>query len=392
MGPGDGLKGDARLLADLTASIPRDVIAGAQQQWLPNLGEEMQNRPKTRGPAPGGWITTTAASRQATADAGSRASPARDGGAAEQAAGTDGGSGATPAKGTEARGKDVTAAAPPAKTPGEAPSAGGKAPAKAADQTDDLLFPTEEELRAIKAGGKIPKPAVVSQAAGAPAIAAPSGAGAGGASAGPAAAPQSPETAGKISPPRGIASDVDAESWAAFGGWYRQDHAIFYRPTGHRDKFMTSWLLLTARHASKGARSPEARIFETLTGKDAQGSCTKCHSVDDEREGGRRVNFAPASAESKKGRFTSFVHEPHLGILEPRGCLTCHSLEQGRPYLDSYQQGNPQSFASGFGAVKKELCQTCHNTGMARQDCLTCHKYHLNNPLTPMMSTSVPTP
>ena len=33
------------LVTDLTASIPRDVIIGAQQQWLPNLGTEMANRP-----------------------------------------------------------------------------------------------------------------------------------------------------------------------------------------------------------------------------------------------------------------------------------------------------------------------------------------------------------
>ena len=35
----------ATLIADLTASMPRDVVVGAQQQWLPNLGREMANRP-----------------------------------------------------------------------------------------------------------------------------------------------------------------------------------------------------------------------------------------------------------------------------------------------------------------------------------------------------------
>ncbi len=42
---GGGAKLSAALVADLTASIPRDVVASAQQQWLPNLATEMANRP-----------------------------------------------------------------------------------------------------------------------------------------------------------------------------------------------------------------------------------------------------------------------------------------------------------------------------------------------------------
>ena len=36
-----GAKLSANLVADLTASIPRDVVASAHQQWLPNLSTEM---------------------------------------------------------------------------------------------------------------------------------------------------------------------------------------------------------------------------------------------------------------------------------------------------------------------------------------------------------------
>ena len=132
-------------------------------------------------------------------------------------------------------------------------------------------------------------------------------------------------------------------------------------------------------------------VFNTLTSKEAQGSCTKCHSVDDIQSKGRMVNFSPPSAESKHGRFTHFIHEPHFAIMADRGCLTCHGLEKGRPYLKSYEQGNPQSFASNFGTVKKDLCQTCHNSSMARQDCLTCHKYHVNGVLRTITNTRVPT-
>ena len=40
---GNGIKLSANLVADLTASIPRDVVVSAQQQWLPNLATEMAN-------------------------------------------------------------------------------------------------------------------------------------------------------------------------------------------------------------------------------------------------------------------------------------------------------------------------------------------------------------
>ena len=268
----------------------------------------------------------------------------------------------------------------------------------ATDQKDDLLFPTEEELRGLKAGNKdAEKSAPPEGAAGNTMPQTPS----------PmalhrpmprraqtnAAAPPQARAAPVIS----IDSDVDPESWAEYGGWYRQDYAIFYRPTGHKDKFIYSWLFLTGPQAPKGGKSPAAAVFDVLTGKDAQGSCTKCHSVDDIQGKGRVVNFSPPSVKSKQGRFTNFIHEPHFGILENRGgiqenrgCMTCHELEKGRPYLKSYEQGNPQNFVSNFGEVKKDLCQTCHNASMARQDCLTCHKYHVNDVITPIISTKIP--
>jgi hypothetical protein len=188
-----------------------------------------------------------------------------------------------------------------------------------------------------------------------------------------------------------IESDVDPENWAEYGGWYRQDYAIFYRPVGHKDKFIHSWLVLTGPQAPKGDKSPAAAVFDLLTDKDTQGSCTKCHSVDDIQGRGRFVNFAPPSVETKQGRFTNFIHGPHFGIMENRGCLTCHNLERGRPYLKSYEQGNPQSFVSNFGAVKMDLCQSCHTSSMARQDCLLCHKYHVNGVVTPIINTKIPT-
>jgi hypothetical protein len=276
--------------------------------------------------------------------------------------------------------------------------------AKAADQTDDLLNPAEDEVRGAganasakpKPGGGAAEGPSRKEAPSAGATDTPAPASAPAAPAPAVTAPAAPVPAATAEPPARAArsvnleSDVDAESWAEYGGWYRQDYAIFYRPIGHKDKFIYSWLSLTGPQAPKGAKTPAAAVFDLLTSKDAQGSCTKCHSVDDIRGKGRLVNFSPPSVESKQGRFTNFIHEPHFGVLENRGCLTCHNLEKDRPYLKSYEQGNPQTFVSNFGAVKKDLCQTCHTSNLARQDCLLCHKYHVNRIITPIMSTKIP--
>ncbi len=268
----------------------------------------------------------------------------------------------------------------------EAPSSDEQPGDQAAEQFDDLLFPTNEDPGAnAKPDGAVPADAAsgteADALAGAPAD---SGAESTGAQTGAA-------------PVISIESDTDPEDWADYGGWYRQDHAIFYRPTGHKDKFTYSWLFLTGPLAPRGDTSPPAAVFDYLTGKDAQGACTKCHSVDDSDGKGRLVNFSQASVESKQGRFTNFIHEPHMGIVdnlagsqENRGCLACHDLEKGSPYLKGYEQGNPLNFASEFGAVKKDLCQTCHTRSMARQDCLLCHEYHVNDVVTPVMNTKLP--
>jgi hypothetical protein len=490
---GGGAKLSANLVADLTASIPWDVVISAHQQWLPNLAREMADRRDTSDREQSGWSSVTTESRVAV-----ESSDQEQGGWTTTTEASVAGSGSSKelpgsevridAYGRLIKGREDEAEAAAVQAKGAAgkvdtanakPDDGNKAPSsnkqpqnKAADQTDDLLNPTEEELRAIKgaqpkgaavrgytayagpdgvketlSGNEQPRAAQagikdaqrVAQAApkaadqtddllfpdgGAPDAASSKGtekAAQGKGAAGktdtanakpdsavsadvaskaktnaPADAPGRSDAAAAKPQPRttpviSIESNVDPESWAEYGGWYRQDYTIFYRPTGHKDKFIYSWLFLTGPQAPKGSKDPAAAIFDYLVSKDAQGSCTKCHSVDDIRGKGRLVNFSPHSVESKQGRFTNFIHEPHFGVLENRGCLTCHSLEKGRPYLKSYEQGNPRNFVSNFGAVKKDLCQTCHTSSMARQDCLLCHKYHLHGVVTPIMNTRIPT-
>jgi hypothetical protein len=280
----------------------------------------------------------------------------------------------------------------------EVPPANEQSVGKAAEQFDDLLFPAEADLNAAKAAFKdiagAGQPEDASGTANA-ANAKPDGTAS--ADAGAPADSSTAAPAAQAGTAPAIESDVDPEDWADYGGWYRQDYAIFYRPTGHKDKFSYTWLLLTGPLAPKGDTGPSAAVFDYLTSKDAQGSCTKCHSVDNIKSKGRLVNFSQASVKNKQGRFTNFIHEPHFSVVDKRigskgnsGCLACHNLEKGRPYLKGYEQSNPFKFTSEFGGVKKELCQTCHTSNAARQDCLLCHKYHVNGVVTPVMNTKLP--
>lgn len=411
---GSGGKLSAPLVADLTASIPRDVVIGAQQQWLPNLAKEITVGPITANPQiesnqEQSNSRTTSTEEPSALDApqppaksSQKEEPSKEasktkydspacairvlgqclipGGQenkteetkSEDDSGEDDSANAKPSGGKEKRSagnlpEPMRAGLNDARPAGDS-QAGSE---KAVNQSDDLLLPTAEELREMKARSNDGTRALQ-----------------------PRETPSQSETASgpqtKTAPVISIESNVDPESWAEYGGWYRQDYAIFYRPAGHKDKFIYSWLFLTGPLAPKGDRSPAAAVFDFLTSKDAQGSCTKCHSVDDIQGKGRVVNFSPPSAETKQGRFTTFIHEPHFGVMENRGCLTCHNLEKNRPYLKSYEQGNPHGFVSNFGAVKKDLCQSCHATNKVRADCLTCHKYHVNGVITPIMNTKIP--
>ena len=401
---GNGGKLSASLVADLTASIPRDVVVGAQQQWLPNLAREITGGPVAADPQPianeaqQSNASTTATKEPSAPDASQPPAETREKEVPSEKA--SGPKYDPPACLMRVLGQCLMSAGQQKKAEdadqsneGTANRSAGSLPEpmraglqdagpagnsqvasdKVTSQSDDLLRPTEEELREMRSRSKDGVRATQ-----------------------PREVPSQPENTSApqttTAPVNGIESNVDPESWAEYGGWYRQDYAIFYRPVGHKDKFIYSWLLLTGPEAPKGGRNPAAAVFDFLTSKDAQGSCTKCHSVDDIQGKGRVVNFSPPSAETKLGRFTNFIHEPHFGVTQNRGCLTCHNLEKNRPYLKSYEQGNPHAFTSNFGAVSKDLCQTCHATNKVRQDCLTCHKYHVNGVITPIINTKIPMP
>ncbi len=191
-------------------------------------------------------------------------------------------------------------------------------------------------------------------------------------------------------PAPATAAALDAQSWADLGGWYRQDFALLYKPTGHADRFFKAWLDHAASLLGTAAADTSAPVFAALTDERAQGQCTKCHSIDADAAGKRALNWGPAAIESMEGRFTVFAHEPHFGFDNKKGCMTCHELDQTAPYQKGFEDHDPATFASNFKAMQMDQCTSCHSESAAATTCLTCHEYHVNDVKTPVMSTKVP--
>ncbi|MEO9873586.1 MAG: hypothetical protein ABJM26_17185 [Anderseniella sp.] len=368
---------DKQLLTNLTASMPRDVLIGALRDWLPNLNEEITRRgEEKRADAPSA-TTTSDASDKVTVD----------GANSDQAENA-----------TVGQVRDVLSEA------GQADRGKPAGPVVLAQQTE--RWRVDPFGRLLK-GNKPPEEDEEDEAADEPVDADEPEDQVADDDADATEDPVEPEDstadaeadteadseveASSDTETEPLELDTDAETWAQFGGWYREDYSIMYRPTGHADTFLKAWLDFSAIRFSKAQGNLAASVFTELTGKDAQGQCSKCHSLDATKDQARVVKWAPSSTETSESLFTSFSHEPHLGVVSAeKGCLTCHQLSNAKGYLDTYKANDPKKFVSNFAPVKKETCASCHGKKEVRQDCVLCHKYHVTDIFTPVMQTKIP--
>jgi hypothetical protein len=168
----------------------------------------------------------------------------------------------------------------------------------------------------------------------------------------------------------------DPEAWAESGGWYRQDFAIRYRPSGHADRFLQTWLDFAGQATKQ--EDQLAPIFEQLASQEAIGRCTKCHSIDTDA-GFKNINWSPFDRARVENRFTTFAHKPHVGVVGSEGCATCHHLNRSDGnYLKSYARGDPANYAPNFLYVEKAQCAACHTRQSSGEYCTLCHNYHVN--------------
>jgi hypothetical protein len=176
---------------------------------------------------------------------------------------------------------------------------------------------------------------------------------------------------------------VTPDAWVGNGGWYAPDGSftVFYRPTGHADRFLTTWLNLTV--AADGAKTPAAAVFDALTGPKGVGLCVKCHSIDSQPV--KLVNWQATELDSSDHKFNRFLHSAHLSLMDNRGCYTCHSLAESGSGATTYaaafegNQRDPSKFHSNFRPINKDTCAECHKPNFVREDCLLCHNYHIGH-------------
>ncbi len=412
-----GARVDRDLTAKLVATIPRDVLLSAQREWLPKLDAEIALRPKEKR---AGWDASVSAPSSVTGEA----SGAGHSDAARQ----------TPnpvSSGVPAGEQDPepnTQAAPGRSAPGQAfqPNARsnllpfGEAAVLHARQRKDNAV---RQVQGAQRGREVSEPGpdswridpygrLIKGRKGAEALEEAEGEesdvsdeeaeqsadpveedvvdqydddGAGGES----------EEDSDNGPVRRASSanagGVDSESWAELGGWYRSDYSILYRPTGHTDAFLRAWLEFSGRLRDDAPGNLAAAVFGLLTHKDAQGQCIKCHSVDQGNGQSRVIEWGTSPLSAKARRLTSFMHEPHFGLLGKRGCLTCHEIHTEAKYQETYKQHNPVQFVSNFKPMQKEQCIACHKKNAARQDCMLCHSYHVDDVTSPVARTRFPT-
>lgn len=321
LGSASGLSLDPGLMAKLMANMPRDVLIGAQREWLPNLHTEMEQRKNSASGAPKTletkWTTKASAATPEALD--KPVAPKRGRGNASE---------------IESESWDIDALGRLIK--------GGRAP------DDDEIGSQDSDPSSSEDE------------------------------------PAKPQGA----PPARLA--IDARSWAEFGGWYRQDYSILYKPTGHADDLVRAWLDYSGRLSSKDEDSPATSVFKLLTSRDAQGKCTKCHSVDAGIGESRKVNWTSLTSAMRARRFTRFAHEPHFGLFPKKGCLACHETNEVKGFRETYKGFDPKTFLSSFKRVEKKICAACHGNNLARSDCLLCHKYHVNEVTSPITATRIP--
>jgi len=216
--------------------------------------------------------------------------------------------------------------------------------------------------------------------------------------------------------------------------------AIRYRPRGHADPLMQSWLEAAVHpdpHTDDGAMQ---FAFDALSTAEADGKCAKCHSID-VTPSAQVVNWHQKHRDRRKRGFTEYAHVPHLIQPELSDCTACHSMgDETRPVIaaitpqvpssgddgssdastgaitdttaaasddatggdpateiasrapakprrdsaKAYKTGfahanhDPLVFESNFAPIDQATCASCHQSTAASDSCLNCHTYHVD--------------
>jgi hypothetical protein len=170
-------------------------------------------------------------------------------------------------------------------------------------------------------------------------------------------------------------------SYAPAGEWFLDEVtlSVRYRPAGHADPVLTSWLDLLAS-APAGTRLPLiGAALKELSHPTAAGLCATCHSIEQTSSQRLAINWCAYDGEGTTRSFTKFSHGPHLVLPQLADCTACHSIDTRASDVNAYAGSDPHRFTSDFASISRRQCAQCHTATAVGDKCQTCHNYHVND-------------
>lgn len=169
-------------------------------------------------------------------------------------------------------------------------------------------------------------------------------------------------------------------SFSPTGTWHRDDttFTLRYRPAGHADPLLSSWLNQVAAAASNGDNDLLNTVLKELSQPTTAGQCITCHSIERTDSGQLAVNWRALDPRDELRGFTKFTHRPHLIQPQLTDCTHCHQVDTNSDSSASYATHDPHSFVSDFLPLSKSQCAECHTPQAAGDRCQSCHNYHVD--------------
>ncbi len=169
-------------------------------------------------------------------------------------------------------------------------------------------------------------------------------------------------------------------------GWFRNDQTfkINYRPSGHSDDCVKSWINFVTRVADADSRPETNQLFKKMLTPESIGLCRSCHTLDQVEDQNLKINWVASYRDPSVRSFTRFAHGPHLIQPTLEDCSHCHQLDQHANNAETFLGTDPSVSVSNFMPMTKSNCATCHSENQTASGCTQCHNYHVGSKVSGM--------
>lgn len=167
----------------------------------------------------------------------------------------------------------------------------------------------------------------------------------------------------------------------SFTGWLRNDQLfrISYRPVGHADLCLQSWMEFVARIPDVESRIETTSLFNKTLLISSIGTCRNCHTMDRQLDSTFDIQWKAKYRDPSIRSFTRFAHGPHTMQPHLQDCSHCHQLNTTVSNFELLQSVDATANVSNFAPIIKSNCSTCHRPGQTDSGCTQCHNYHVGS-------------